>query len=152
DVVIDLVCFRRHGHNEGDNPAFTQPVMYAKIKTHPSQLTIYEEHLVVHGDLTADQAEAIDAQFQEKLRKAQEEVKSEPPRKRGMHGFSGRWDGIKPRYNFAQARTAVPYELLREVTDRITQMPEGFTLHPTVARILEHRQTLVTERKPIDWS
>src|SRR5262245_54700862 len=83
DVVIDLVCFRRHGHNEGDNPAFTQPVMYGKIKSHPSQLTVYEEHLVLHGDLTAEEAEAVDAQFQEKLKKAQEQVKAEPPRRRG---------------------------------------------------------------------
>jgi 2-oxoglutarate dehydrogenase E1 component len=106
DVVIDLICFRRHGHNEGDNPAFTQPVMYAKIKTHPSQLQIYEEQLVLHGDLTAEAAEAIDEKFQEKLKKAQEQIKKEPPKNRGMRGFSGRWT----------------------------------------------RQTLVSERKPIDWA
>src|SRR5439155_9721846 len=123
DVVLDLVCFRRHGHNEGDNPAFTQPVMYAKIKTHPSQLQIYEENLVLHGDLTAEAAEAIDEKFQEKLKKAQEEVKKEPPKKRGMRGFSGRWGGLRPRYSFAPVNTAVPYELLREVSDRIVQMP-----------------------------
>jgi 2-oxoglutarate dehydrogenase E1 component len=152
DVVIDLVCFRRHGHNEGDNPAFTQPVLYAKIKAHPSQLQIYEEHLVLHGDLTAESAEAIDAKFQEKLKKAQEEVKKEPPRPRGMRGFAARGEGLQPRYSFVPVTTAVPYELLREVTDRMTQMPEGFALHPTIARIFEHRQTLVTERKPIDWS
>jgi 2-oxoglutarate dehydrogenase E1 component len=152
DVVLDLVCFRRHGHNEGDNPAFTQPVLYSKIKNHPSQLQIYEEHLVLHGDLTAEAAEAIDAKFQEKLKKAQEEVKREPPKRRGMRGFSGRWATLKPRYSFAPAATAVPYELVREITDRIVQMPDSFALHPTIARIFETRQTLVTERKPIDWS
>src|SRR5207302_5836233 len=128
DVVIDLNCFRRHGHNEGDNPAFTQPVMYAKIKTHPSQLQIYEEHLVVHGDLTADEALAVDEKFQEKLKKAQEEVKKAPPKRRGMHGFSGRWRGLRPRYDFTPAKTAVPFETLREVTDHVIQMPDGFTL------------------------
>jgi 2-oxoglutarate dehydrogenase E1 component len=115
-------------------------------------LTIYEEHLVLHGDLSAEDAEAIDQKFQEKLKKAQEQVKQEPPRKRGMHGFAGRWDGLKPRYNFAPAKTAVPYEHLREITDHVVQMPEGFTLHPTIARIFETRQTLLTERKPIDWA
>src|SRR5207244_10941030 len=120
--------FRRPGPNEGANPAFTQPVMYAKIKTHPSQLQIYEEQLVLHGDLTAEAAEAIDEKFQEKLKKAQEQIKKEPPKTRGMRGFSGRWERLKSRYNFAPVKTAVPYDLLREVTDRIVQMPEGFAL------------------------
>lgn len=152
DVVIDLVCYRRHGHNEGDNPAFTQPVMYAKIKNRPSQLQIYEEHLVVHGDLSADEALAVDEKFQEKLKKAQEDVKKAPPKRRGMPGFAGRWEGLKSRYDFNPVNTAVPFDLLREVTDSITQMPGGFALNPTIARIYETRQTLVTERKPIDWA
>jgi 2-oxoglutarate dehydrogenase E1 component len=152
DVVLDLVCYRKHGHNEGDNPAFTQPVMYAKIKNRPSQLQIYEEHLVVHGDLTVDEAQAVDEKFQEKLKKAQEEVKKAPPRKRGMGGFAGRWEGLRPRYDHTPVRTAVAFETLREVTDHVTQMPDGFTLNPTIARIFEHRQTQLTERKPIDWS
>ena len=152
DVVLDLNCYRKHGHNEGDNPAFTQPVMYAKIKNRPSQLQIYDEHLVVHGDLTADKAQAIDEKFQEKLKKAQEEVKKSPPKKRGMPGFNGRWQSMRPRYNFAPTPTAVPFDTLREITDRITQMPDGFHLNPTIARIYEHRQTLLTERKPLDWS
>ncbi|HEX4591460.1 MAG TPA: thiamine pyrophosphate-dependent enzyme, partial [Gemmataceae bacterium] len=152
DVVLDLVCYRKHGHNEGDNPAFTQPVMYAKIKNRPSQLQIYEEHLVVHGDLSADEALALDEKFQEKLKKAQEEVRRAPPRKRGVPGFTGRWQKLQPRYDFTPVRTAVPFETLREVTDHVIQMPDGFTLNPTIARIFEHRQTLLTERKPIDWS
>jgi 2-oxoglutarate dehydrogenase E1 component len=152
DVVLDLNCYRKHGHNEGDNPAFTQPVMYAKIKNRPSQLQIYEEHLVVHGDLTVDEALAVEEKFQEKLKKAQEEVKKAPPRKRGMGGFAGRWEGLKPRYDHTHVRTAVPFETLREVTDQVTQMPDGFTLNPTIARIFEHRQTLLTERRSIDWS
>ncbi|HEY1377851.1 MAG TPA: 2-oxoglutarate dehydrogenase E1 component [Gemmataceae bacterium] len=151
DVVLDVNCYRKHGHNEGDNPAFTQPVMYAKIKNRPSQLQIYEEHLVVHGDLTADEALAIDEKFQEKLKKAQDEVKKSPPKKRGMHGFSGVWRGLRPRFDFTPAATAVPFDVLREVTDGVTQMPEGFVLNPTIARIFEHRQTILTERKPIDW-
>jgi 2-oxoglutarate dehydrogenase E1 component len=152
DVVLDVVCYRKHGHNEGDNPSFTQPVMYAKIKNRASQLQIYEEHLVLHGDLSADEALAIDERFQDKLKKAQEEVKKAPPRKRGMHGYTGRWAGLKPRYSFAPVSTAVPFDTLLEVSDRITQMPDGFTLNPTIARIFEHRQTLLTERKPLDWA
>jgi 2-oxoglutarate dehydrogenase E1 component len=69
-----------------------------------------------------------------------------------MHGFSGRWERLQSRYDFTPVRTAVPYEALREVTDHVIQMPDGFTLNPTIARIFEHRQTLLTERKPIDWA
>jgi 2-oxoglutarate dehydrogenase E1 component len=152
DVVLDLNCYRKHGHNEGDNPAFTQPVMYAKIKNRPSQLQIYEEHLVVHGDLSADEALAIDEKFQEKLKKAQEEVKKSPPRKRGVPGFTGRWNGLRPKYSFAPVPTAVPFERIREVADGLSRMPGDFSLNPTVARIYETRQTQVNERKPIDWS
>jgi 2-oxoglutarate dehydrogenase E1 component len=152
DVVLDVNCYRKHGHNEGDNPAFTQPVMYAKIKNRPSQLQLYEEHLVVHGDLSADEALAVDEKFQEKLKKAQEDVRKAPPKRRGMPGFTGRWEGLRPRFSFTPVKTAVPFDVLREVTDSITQMPEGFALNPTIARIYETRQTLLTERKPIDWS
>ena len=137
DVVIDLICYRKHGHNEGDNPAFTQPVMYAKIKNRPSQLQIYEEHLVVHGDLTADEALAVDEKFQEKLKKAQEEVKKTPPQKRGMHGFAGRWKGFEPRYDFTPVRTGVPFETLREVTDRVIADAGGFHAQSEIARIFE---------------
>lgn len=152
DIVLDLICYRRHGHNEGDNPAFTQPVMYAKIKNRPTQLQIYEEHLVVHGDLTADEAQAIDERFQEKLKKAQEEVKKAPPKKRGMHGFNGRWTGIKSRSHLTPVATAVPLSELREITDAISRVPADFSLNPTIARIFETRQAHMAEGKSIDWA
>jgi len=81
------------------------------------------EHLVVHGDLTADEALALDEKFQEKLKKAQDEVKKTPVKKRGMPGFTGRWQGLRPRYSFVPVPTAVPFDTLREITDRISQMP-----------------------------
>src|SRR6202163_2640767 len=73
DVVIDMFCYRRLGHNEGDEPAFTQPIMYSKIRERPSLTTLYTEWLIMNGDLTADEAEAIASRFEEKLQAALDE-------------------------------------------------------------------------------
>src|SRR5205807_2189325 len=79
DVVLDMYCYRRHGHNEGDEPAFTQPLMYAKIRERPPLSEIYTEQLIMSGDLSTDEAEAINAEFQSKLQNAVEEIKTHPP-------------------------------------------------------------------------
>src|SRR5262249_56346966 len=78
-VATALSGYRRHGHNEGDEPSFTQPVMYSKIKDRPTVTEVYTEQLILRGDLTAEETEAIDEAFQDKLVKAQHEVKSGPP-------------------------------------------------------------------------
>src|SRR5438270_25551 len=75
DVVIDLYCYRRHGHNEGDEPSFTQPLMYSKIKDRPTLSEVYTEQLIMRGDLTADETEAIDEDFQARLQTAQQDLK-----------------------------------------------------------------------------
>src|SRR6266852_3070616 len=91
DVVIDMFCYRRHGHNEGDEPAFTQPLMYSKIRSRPSLSEIYTEQLIMTGDLTLDETEALDQKFQAKLQNSLEEVRTGPPAFHGMRGFSGHW-------------------------------------------------------------
>ena len=78
DVVIDMFCYRRHGHNEGDEPSFTQPLMYAKIKERPTLSEVYTERLILNGDFSADETEAIDKAFEDKLHAAQHETKSGP--------------------------------------------------------------------------
>jgi 2-oxoglutarate dehydrogenase E1 component len=152
DVVIDLVCYRRHGHNEGDEPSFTQPVMYRKIKERPNLAEVYTEQLILRGDLTADETEAIDQEFQAKLHAAQHQVKSGPPRRRGMQGFGGRWQGLSPDYSFTPVETGVSYETLAQITDALTHVPDGFTPNPKIARQLQVRRTEMGERRPIDWS
>src|SRR5262245_30065610 len=99
DVFIDLNCYRRYGHNETDNPSFTQPLLYAKIKTRPTVVKIYEDQLQQQGDLKPEETAAIEERFQHKLRKAQDEVRDAPLKKRGMPGFTGRWSGLRPRAN-----------------------------------------------------
>jgi 2-oxoglutarate dehydrogenase E1 component len=152
DVVIDLYCYRRHGHNEGDEPSFTQPLMYSKIKDRPSLSEVYTEQLIMRGDLTADETEGIDNEFQARLQKAQEEVRSGPPRQRGMGSFGGRWQGLTPHYSNAPVETGVPLATLDRITDGLTTIPQDFTLNPKIARILEIRRTEMTRRQPIDWS
>jgi 2-oxoglutarate dehydrogenase E1 component len=152
DVVIDLFCYRRHGHNEGDEPSFTQPLMYSKIKERPTLSEVYTEKLIMDGDLTADETEALDAEFQAKLQAAQQEVKTGPPRRRAVSSFGGRWSGLTRVYSFAPVDTAVPEATLDQITDALTTVPDHFTLNPKIARLLDVRRTEMTERRPIDWS
>jgi 2-oxoglutarate dehydrogenase E1 component len=152
DVILDLYCYRRHGHNEGDEPSFTQPVMYQKIKERPSVSAVYTEQLLKQGALRPEEAEALDAEFQAKLQAAQQEVKTAPPKRRSMKGFSNRWEGLQAAYTHAPVPTGVPAETLRRVIDSVTKLPEGFTPNPKVVGILEKRRTDVTEGKCIDWA
>jgi 2-oxoglutarate dehydrogenase E1 component len=152
DVVIDLYCFRRHGHNEGDEPSFTQPLMYQAIKNHPSVSAVYTEQLRRQGVLDPEEGKALDAEFQAKLQAAQQEIRSAPPKQRGMKGFTNRWEGLEADYTHDPAPTAVPAEALRRVTDAITRLPEGFTPNPKVVGILEKRRADVTERGQVDWA
>jgi 2-oxoglutarate dehydrogenase E1 component len=150
DVFIDMYCYRKHGHNEGDEPSFTQPVLYEKIRVHPSLTEIYTDVLVTRGDLTIDQSEAITHEFQEKLNKAQTEIK-ESPQYVGMKGFSGRWKSLSPRYSSESIETGVPFATLHRVVEAIARAPAGFNIHPKMQPILESRLHDVDQGKPINW-
>jgi 2-oxoglutarate dehydrogenase E1 component len=152
DVVIDMLCYRRHGHNEGDEPSFTQPIMYSKIKDRPTVTEVYTEQLILRGDLTADETEAIDEAFHEKLVKAQHEVKSGLPVRAGMRGYEGRWKGLTYRYSHAPVETGVPYDTLQLIAERMAKLPDDFTPNPKIVKLQEGHLSEVTERKPIDWS
>jgi 2-oxoglutarate dehydrogenase E1 component len=151
DVVIDMYCYRRHGHNEGDEPSFTQPVMYAKIKERPSLSEVYTETLILRGDLTVEETEAINREFQDKLQAAVEEVKG-GPRETGMRGYAGRWNGMAPQYSHAPVATGVPHETLLRITEAMATTPQGFTVHPKIVRLLETRLQDMKDHKPVDWA
>lgn len=150
DVFIDMYCYRRHGHNEGDEPSFTQPLMYAKIKERPGLSEIYTEQLVMRGDLTVEETEAITQEFNEKLLKAQKETKERPTS--GMRGFHGAWKSLVSQYSHAPVVTAVPFETLQKITQATTRIPPGFHAHPKSTRMLEARRLEFEELKPLDWS
>jgi 2-oxoglutarate dehydrogenase E1 component len=151
DVVIDMYCYRRHGHNEGDEPSFTQPLMYAKIKDRPSLSEVYTETLILRGDLTVEETEAITREFQTKMQAAVEEVKS-GPRHIGMRGYGGRWSAMARQYSHAPVNTGVPHETLLRITEAMATTPEGFAVHPKIARLLESRLQDMKDQKPVDWA
>jgi 2-oxoglutarate dehydrogenase E1 component len=152
DVVIDLNCYRRHGHNEGDEPSFTQPVMYDKIKDRPTVTELYTEQLIMRGDLSATETEALDQEFHAKLQMALEEVKTRPPQQMDMRSFAGRWAGLTPKYSHAPVETGVTSETLRTIVEGLTRVPEHFTVHPKLLRQLEARHKRFEEHQPTDWS
>ncbi len=151
DVVLDMFCYRRHGHNEGDDPSFTQPIMYNKIRGKSSLSTIYNEQLVVMGDLTVDEAEALDSKFEAKLQSALNEVRSGPAHYPLMHGFEGQWKGLTPRYSHAPVETGVPEETLRRIAAALGRVPDHFQVHPKVQPLFKTWQQDLSERKVVYW-
>jgi 2-oxoglutarate dehydrogenase E1 component len=170
DVVIDLVCYRKWGHNEGDEPAFTQPLEYKNIRAREPISKVYAKQLAEGpSPFTREITDAIDAAFQEKLAEAirdadaiQSEyrakldtalkaVKSGPPRKRGMEGFSARWKGLRKEYSHEPVPTGVSPDVLDRIADAIGTFPEGFTPHPNLIKTLQARRENVKGRKAVDW-
>jgi 2-oxoglutarate dehydrogenase E1 component len=153
DVVIDMVCYRRHGHNEGDEPAFTQPIMYEKIKNRISILELYTEKLVMAGELTGQEAETIAETFAEKMQQVLEEVRKnvEEPRTTSR-GFAGAWAGLSSQHSFTPVETGVAFETLRSVAESQVRVPEGFSLNPKLARLLSGRLKAVESKAPLDWA
>jgi 2-oxoglutarate dehydrogenase E1 component len=143
DVVVDLVCYRRYGHNEADEPAFTQPAMYALIDQHRSVRKLYTEQLINRGDLTLEEAEAAFADFRGRLDAAFEEThQSGPP--------TGEVRAI-PQQQREPVATAVGRDVLARVVDGLTNRPEGFTVNRKLERILQaHR--VAFERDEVDWT
>ena len=132
-----MVCYRRHGHNEGDEPGFTQPLMYEKIKNRISIRELYTEQLVMAGELSSQEAETIAETFEDKLREVFEEVRRgavEPrPQPRFLRGL-GRPDD--PQHSFTPVETGVSFETLRQIAEALAPGPDGFAVNPKLARLL----------------
>jgi 2-oxoglutarate dehydrogenase E1 component len=151
DVVVDMVCYRRHGHNEGDEPAFTQPVLYKKIKGRPSVLKLYTAQLAKAGVLTPQEEKAFADEFQSRLQAAFQQARSgalEPD----LYAFGGIWRGLSAPYSHDPAPTAVAHPALCDVARAMTTVPEGFALNPKVARRLPEVRKAVEEHGQVDWA
>jgi 2-oxoglutarate dehydrogenase E1 component len=157
DIIIDLVGYRRHGHNEGDEPAFTQPLMYKKIAAHPTVLKIYADKLVAEGTVDAATVEKEASNFRDRMQAAYDAVhgKKSPqiPAPVIPAGLQKTLTYKKAsREEIAQpVATGVKAATLRAIVSKITKVPEGFTLHPKLARLLENRQKMVDGQGAIDW-
>ncbi len=153
DIVIDMVCYRRHGHNEGDEPAFTQPLMYAKIRERPSIADIYTENLIMSGDLSTEEAERISETYEDKLKAVYEEVHAHQSIPfSGPTMFKGAWAGLTSQFSFAPVRTGVAFETLRKIAGALASVPSAFQRNTKLDRILSSRQKLVESRGAVDWA
>jgi 2-oxoglutarate dehydrogenase E1 component len=149
DVLIDLVCYRRLGHSEADEPAATQPMMYKKMKVHPTTRKIYADHLVEEGIITQEQAAKLASDYRDALdqgRLVAREILT------GTHNkYAVDWTPYRDTPWTFPVETAVTTEALREIAARLNQIPEGFELHPRVEKIVQDRGKMAAGAYPIDW-
>ena len=151
DVVLDIICYRRFGHNEGDEPMFTNPVMYNKIKTHKTTLTLYTERLVRDGLIPEGEIEDMKATFQSYLNTEFEAGKNYKPNKADW--LDGRWSKINRHgKEYQRGATAMTEETYDNVATALCRIPEGFPVHKTVQRILDAKSKSLTIGKNIDWA
>ncbi len=151
DVVIDLVCFRRYGHNEGDEPYFTQPLMYDRIKSRPALKTLHRKTLIDDGVLTEKAAEKIDAGIAECLEQAHSAAKKTACALPADHFYEG-WEQISGDYSFAPVNTTVSQEIISTVAEKLLALPEKFTLHRTLQRLYDRRRAMRTGKEGVDWA
>jgi 2-oxoglutarate dehydrogenase E1 component len=152
-VVIDMFCYRRFGHNEGDEPSFTQPLMYKKIRAHPTTLEIYGKKLTAEGIVTEGEIEKIKADWRTRLDAEYEAGMGYKPNKADW--LDGRWTGLKAARDADDPRrgdTGVDANVLRDIGDKITKVPDGFHVHRTIQRFLDHRAKAIESGEGIDWA
>ena len=152
-VVIDMFCYRRHGHNEGDEPAFTQPVMYKRIATHPGTVEIYSKRLIADGVMTEGEVEKAKADWRARLDAELEAGSGYKPNKADW--LDGKWAGFKSADQEEDARrgvTGVDVNILKDIGRKITKVPDGFRVHRTIQRFLENRAKAIDNGVGIDWA
>jgi 2-oxoglutarate dehydrogenase E1 component len=149
DVVIDLVCYRRHGHNEADEPAATQPVMYRVIRQHPTARKLYADKLVAEGVITEEQATAMVDEYRQGLDEGRPQARASL----GMIGnnYTVDWSKYSQVDWTERVQTGVELRRLRGLGERIVTYPKDFTLHPRVAQVIANRKKMLAGEIPLDW-
>ncbi len=153
DILINMTCYRRFGHNEGDEPSYTQPMMYKTIKKHPTVKKIYAAKLM--GDGVIDEAfkENYEQEQVDRLQKVLEKVRRDKP-KPDVQVFGGLWKGLRrsKKEDFLETwDTSVPMDLLKKVARPLVTMPENFQLHPKLKKLVENRKKMADGKSPLDW-
>ncbi len=151
DVVIDMFCYRRFGHNESDEPAFTQPLMYKTIAKHPTTRAIYAERLVREGTIEAGEGERMVAEFHRRLEREFEAASSYKPNKADW--LEGAWSGLAAASgDDRRGETALPLETLQRIGRAMTALPEDFHANRKVVRLFESRRQAIESGEGIDWA
>lgn len=153
-VVIDMFCYRRFGHNEGDEPSFTQPLMYKKIRQQATTLEIYSKKLITEGVVTEGEVDKMKADWRARLEAEHEAGQAYKPNKADW--LDGRWAGLKAvastQDDARRGETGAPLAQLKEIGRRITDVPEGFNAHKTIQRFLDNRRKAFETGEGIDWA
>jgi len=151
DVVIDIFCYRRFGHNEGDEPMFTQPLMYKAIKKQKTTLQLYAERLVEEGLIAQDEIGEAKAAFQAHLNDEFEAGRDYKPNRADW--LDGRWKHLgSATGDYQPGETAAPIEALREVGRALSTIPEGFKAHKTIERLFEAKRAMIDSGEGVDWA
>ncbi|MDQ3621861.1 MAG: 2-oxoglutarate dehydrogenase E1 component [Verrucomicrobiota bacterium] len=152
DVVVDIYCYRRHGHNEADDPVSTQPTMYADISTHPSVGTLFKKRLVEGGVITREEADALEKEMERRYEEALAEVKA-AEKDRTINSFTGSTAAPQPPYSHAPVETGVAKESLARIVKALTTVPVGFHIQPKLKNfLLEKRAKVWANGGPFDWA
>ncbi|TPI59118.1 2-oxoglutarate dehydrogenase E1 component, partial [Mesorhizobium sp. B3-1-3] len=152
-VVVDMFCYRRFGHNEGDEPAFTQPIMYRNIRTHKTVVQVYADRLIAEGHVTQAEVDKMRADWRAHLEAEWEVGQHYKPNKADW--LDGAWSGLRTADNQDEQRrgkTAVPVRTLKEIGKKLTEVPKDFEAHKTILRFLENRRQAIESGEGIDWS
>jgi 2-oxoglutarate dehydrogenase E1 component len=153
DIVIDMYCYRRYGHNEGDEPAFTQPDLYAKIDKHPSVAQLYKRELLEAGTLSDDDAASLETEFDLRLEMTLDNVKAIEKEKAGKEArFRESTAVFQPQYKSSPVSTAISEKALKTIVDALTNVPGDFNIQPKIKRIvIEHRRKIFENGGPYEW-
>ncbi|MFN7710172.1 MAG: 2-oxoglutarate dehydrogenase E1 component [Holosporales bacterium] len=151
DVVLDIVCYRRHGHNEMDEPAFTQPLMYKAIRAQPSTRTLYAQKLLSEGVVSSQKAEdllkAVENQLQAEFQAAEKYTSAK------ADWLDGAWSAINAQQDFSQQpMTGIEEARLQMIGAALTKVPEGFSLNSKLTRLLQQKQQMFTTKQGFDWA
>ncbi len=151
-VIIDMFCYRRFGHNEGDEPSFTQPLMYKKIRAHPTTAEIYSSKLISEGLISAEEYATMRDEWRKFLEEEFESGQSYNPNKADW--LDGAWSGLRvpdEEDETRRGKTGVDKERLVEIGHKITEVPDGFKVHKTIRRLLDNRRKMIDTGEGIDW-
>ena len=150
DVFIDLICFRRNGHNEGDEPRMTQPIMYREIDQHPGTRALYAKRLEAEGVLAAGEGDALVNRFRDQLDAGEAVV--EEMENAAQSKLAVDWSGYTDTHWRDEVSTAVPQEKLTALGLQLTEVPDGFKVHRTIERtVIKPRQAMARGEQPLDW-
>ena len=150
DVVIDMICYRRFGHNEGDEPSFTQPLMYKKIRQHPSTLNVYGNQLVKDGTISNEEFNNMNNDFKNLLEEQYKTAKNYKPK---IEWYEGTWSRYKPeKGKDRRGKSGVDLNKIQLISEKINNIPSEVHIHKTIFKILDARKQSIIRKKGIDWS